>query len=119
MIDGRTISLVIIGLASIFVVFMIVQTFKNNLRGINDDAHYQNFDLESSYEYQYDTLSYDFRPYQSQDIDNGSEARGFRYNQTIRGQTSSFSDKNMEVEQNEMTELDEADFPDLNSSQSK
>ena len=65
MIDSRTIALVIIGLASIFVVFMIVQTFKNNLRGMTDDAHYQNFDLESSYEYQYDTLSYDFRPYQS------------------------------------------------------
>ena len=63
MIDSRTIAIVIIGLVSIFVVFMIVQSFFKIC--MTDDAHYQNFDLESSYEYQYDTLSYDFRPYQS------------------------------------------------------
>ena len=63
MIDSRTIALVIIGLGSIFVVFMIISTFRNNFSGLTDDTHYQNFDLESSYEYQYDTLSYDFRPY--------------------------------------------------------
>ena len=42
-----------------------MQTFKSYMQGMTDDAHYQQFDFESSYEYQYETLSYDFRPYQS------------------------------------------------------
>jgi hypothetical protein len=40
-------------------------------------------------EYQYQTESYDFRPYQSLDTEHGrSEARGFQYNQSIGDHTS-------------------------------
>ena len=41
--------------------------------------------------YEYNSNSYDFRPYQSQNGQNPNEDRGFQYNESIDGSRSSFN----------------------------
>lgn len=53
----------------------------------DDIAYYEEFTSE----YEYETESYDFGPYQSQQNDNGSEGRGFAYNQSIGNMSSQSS----------------------------
>ena len=82
--SSRTFALGLIGIASLYVLVMICQAYKTNMNGLHDE------DDEEMYasEYEYVTESYDFAPYQSQENENASEARGFTYNQSIGNMSS-------------------------------
>ena len=72
---SKVFALVLIGVASLYVLIMICQALKSN----TDKLMARSTEYDS--EYQYQTESYDFRPYQSLDTEHGrSEARGFQYN---------------------------------------
>ena len=64
---------------------MICQAYKSNLNRLNlsDSDQYEVYNSEY---YEYETESYDFRPYQSADEGgNVGVERGFNYNSSING----------------------------------
>ena len=85
LISSRTFALGLIGIASLYVFFMICQAYKNNGKNLNIQPD-QNRYYEYTSEYEYETISYDFKPYQSQTTDSQGDKnqhRGFRYNESI------------------------------------
>ena len=75
-------ALALIGVASLYVLIMICQAYRNNNYKKKQKENMQHDEIESEYEYQ--TVSYDFSKYQSQSSEeNRSAARGFRYNESI------------------------------------
>ena len=87
LLTSRLFALILIASASLYVLVMICQAVKSQ-QGKLVSTEYES-------EYQYQTESYDFRPYQSLDTDNGrSEARGFKYNQSIHDHSSHRDDDN-------------------------
>jgi|TARA_B110001450_G_C17232825_1_gene324203 hypothetical protein len=72
-------ALALIGVASLYVLIMVCQAYRNNDKKKKLKEEQQEF--ESEYEYQ--SVSYDFSKYQSQESEDRSAARGFRYNSSI------------------------------------
>ncbi len=60
--SGQVFALVLIGIASLYVLLMICQAYLNNRANLVSDSY--------ASDYEYLTESYDFRPYQSLDTDN-------------------------------------------------
>jgi hypothetical protein len=78
MFDSRTFALGLISIASLYVLIMIIQAYRNNQNDPNQFDVY----IDQSDSYMYETASYDYRPYQSM---NGHPAvKGdFSYNKSI------------------------------------
>lgn len=75
--DSRFLAIVLIGIASFYVLFMIIYAY-NNKRSSADQVD------EETQEYEYTTESYDFQQYQSIDDERRSLNRGFHYNESIQ-----------------------------------
>ena len=60
--SSRSFALGLIGIASLYVLVMICQAYKTNMNRIHDEEY--EYDEYTS-EYEYETESYDFGPYQS------------------------------------------------------
>jgi len=73
--SGRIFALVLIGIASLYVLIMICQAYLSNKESM------MNMSEEYPSEYEYQTESYDFRPYESMDTANNKA--GFKYNMSI------------------------------------
>jgi hypothetical protein len=61
MFDSRAFALGLISIASMYVLIMICQAYRNNMNQINQENGDDGYDSS----YRYETESYDFRPYQS------------------------------------------------------
>lgn len=72
-------ALLLIGLASIYVCFMIYRAIRNKKQ--RDQLENQNRVAEdaSGYEYEYEYDEYNLSQYRSNDGEDRSAARGFRY----------------------------------------
>ena len=68
-ISSRTFALGLITIASLYVFFMICQAYKQNGQRVMQAPDPNRF-YEYTSEYEYETISYDFKPYQSQTTDS-------------------------------------------------
>mmetsp|Transcript_14394 Transcript_14394/g.24530 ORF Transcript_14394/g.24530 Transcript_14394/m.24530 type:complete len:108 (+) Transcript_14394:242-565(+) len=89
---SRAFALGLIGIASLYVLVMICQAYSQNMSRVHHNGFTDRFIAPSSDYYEYETESYDFRPYQSIGTDGErSIQRGFHYNESIKG-SSSYND---------------------------
>ena len=81
--SSRSFALALIGIASLYVLVMICQAYKNNQNRM-DGSESDPYEIYGSEYYEYETYSYDFDPYQSAGTnDNVGVKRGFNYNSSI------------------------------------
>ena len=87
--SSRSFALALIGIASLYVLVMICQAYKNNQNRV-DLSESDQYEIYGSEYYEYETQSYDFAPYQSAGTnDVVGVQREFNYNQSIDGSKAS------------------------------
>lgn len=96
--DGRTFALIMILIASLYIIMVICQAFIKNGHRMSSSAY-------DSIEYEYETTdSYDYRPYLSYDTENQqSDLKGFKYNhsfETKDGEICDFQKDSFRTDEN-------------------